>query len=269
MKAKKVLFITTEMTPFVPDTYRSLKARNLSQTVQEYGYEVRTFSPKWGIINERRYQLHEVIRLSGMNIIIDDTDHPLLIKVASIAGTRMQVYFIDNDEFFLRREMLTDPDGNEYADNGERSIFYVRGVLETLKKLRWIPDVIHCHGWATSLVPLFIKKAYQNEPSFCDAKVVFSMSAPEFKQDYGKKFLDIIPFRDIKPRDYNDICTDHCTADDLTKIAAKWSDGVVCEDADVSADVIEYVKSIGKPMLEHQDENNFAEAYSEFYDSLL
>lgn len=158
MSAKKVLFITQEITPYVPESNLALIGQNLPQAIQDKGREIRTFMPKWGIVNERRNQLHEVIRLSGMNLIIDDTDHPLIIKVASIQAARRQVYFIDNDDYFQHRQMTCDENGNDYEDNGERAIFYARGVLETVKKLRWCPDVIHCHGWMSAMVPLYIKK---------------------------------------------------------------------------------------------------------------
>ena len=145
--AKKVLFIKQEISPYVPESELSIMGRDLPNKMQEAGYEIRTFMPKWGNINERRGQLHEVIRLSGMNLIIDDTDHPLIIKVASIPQTRLQVYFIDNDDYFMKRLMAEDENGQEYTDNGERAIFFARGVLETVKKLRWVPDIIHCQGW--------------------------------------------------------------------------------------------------------------------------
>ena len=162
MAKKKILFINQEITPYVPDTDLSLMGKALPQAIQEKGYEIRTFMPKWGTINERRGQLHEVIRLSGMNLIINDTDHPLIIKVASIVNTRVQVYFIDNDDYFTKRRMITDENGEDYADNGERAIFFARGVLETVKKLRWVPDVIHCQGWMSAVVPLYIKTAYHD-----------------------------------------------------------------------------------------------------------
>ena len=152
-KATKVLFIAQEITPYLPDSEIATLCRNLPQGIQERGHEIRTFMPKYGNINERRNQLHEVIRLSGMNLIINDTDHPLIIKVASIQSARMQVYFIDNDDYFQRKQVLTDDNGNEFEDNDERSIFFVRGVMETVKKLRWAPDIIHCHGWLTALAP--------------------------------------------------------------------------------------------------------------------
>ena len=269
MKAKKILFITTEMTPFVPENTKSLKGRNLPQAIQDLGHEIRTFSPKWGIINERRNQLHDVIRLSGMNLIIDDTDHPLIIKVASIQAARMQIYFIDNEDFFQRKGIEADSDGNEYTDNGERAIFYARGVLETVKKLRWVPDVIHCHGWATAVAPLLIKNAYQDEPSFAEAKVVFSASSNEIKTNMGEKFIQSIPFKDITTDDVADICTGICDYNSLAKIAVKFSDGLILDDNKVSKEITDYAKEIGKPILKAQPEDTYAQAYSDFYDSLM
>ena len=149
--AKKILFINQEITPYVPDTDLSLMGKSLPQVIQDLGHEIRTFMPKWGVINERRGQLHEVIRLSGMNLIIDDTDHPLIIKVATIVQTRVQVYFIDNEEYFSRRHMTRDEQGKDYADNGERSIFFARGVLETVKKLPGCLTSSTCRdGWEQS-----------------------------------------------------------------------------------------------------------------------
>ena len=253
MKANKVLYITTEMIPYVSENPLSVKGRFLPQQIQELGHEIRTFSPNWGNINERRNQLHEVIRLSGMNIIIDDTDHPLLIKVASLQEARMQIYFIDNDEYFSRRGVLADETGQEYTDNGERAVFYARGVLETMKKLRWIPDVIHCHGWAAAIAPLLIKRAYQDEPSFCDSKVVQRS----------------IPFKDITSKDIADMCTGNCTYEELAKIAIKFSDGVVFESKRMPTEITSYAKSLGRPILTYQGDEGYAEAYSAFYDSLI
>lgn len=269
MKAKKILFITTEMVPFVPENFCSLRGKTLPQSIQDLGHEIRTFSPDWGIINERRNQLHEVIRLSGMNLIIDDTDHPLIIKVASLPSARMQIYFIDNDDFFTRKGIKADEDGNEYTDNGERAIFYARGVLETVKKLRWTPDVIHCHGWASAIAPILIKKAYCDEPSFAETKVVFSTTADELTGDMGERFVRSIPFRDITTSDVEDICTDKCDYTGLAKIAVKFSDGLILEDSKVSKDIIEYAQSLGKPVLKAQKEEDYAKAYSEFYETLI
>lgn len=267
MKAKKVLFITSEMTPFVPESPRAKKGREMPQAIQELGHEIRTFSPNWGIINERRNQLHEVIRLSGMNIIIDDTDHTLVIKVASIAAARMQIYFIDNDDYFTRRQLITDEQGNEYTDNGERAVFYARGVLETVKKLRWVPDIIHCHGWITSFAPLYIKRAYQDEPSFCDTKVIYSATAPEFKTDLGPTFQQSIPFRTIKQHEIADITTGQCTFEEMEKIAVKYADGLIVDDKKTPRSIAKYAKEIGKPVLTYKED--YAQAYSDFYESLM
>jgi starch synthase len=268
MKAKKILFITQAMVPFVPEDEKSIMGRYLPQSIQELGHEIRTFTPKWGIINERRNQLHEVIRLSGMNIIIDDTDHPLIIKVASIPQARMQIYFIDNDDYFTKRQMIFDEDGKEYEDNGERAIFFARGVLETVKKLRWVPDVVHCHGWVTALAPLFIKKAYADEPSFAETKVVFSASSPEFSNDLGELTRNCIPFRDAKLSDVVDVCSEKFGYDELQKIAIKFSDGVVLDDEKVNTDVVDYAKSLGLPVLPYQGED-YKDAYHEFYEQVM
>lgn len=266
-KANKVLFITQEITPYVSESEMSLVGRNLPQAIQEKGREIRTFMPKWGNINERRNQLHEVIRLSGMNLIIDDTDHPLIIKVASIQSARMQVYFIDNDDYFQNRLQVTDENGEEYEDNDARAIFYARGVLETVKKLRWCPDIIHCHGWMTALAPLYIKKVYKDEPSFRDAKVIFSLYEDDFKQPFhadfsNKLLLKGIAKKDIaglkEPIDYTALC----------KLAADFSDGIIQQSEHVNEEVLNYARESGKPVLEYQSPENFAEACNDFYDKV-
>lgn len=269
MKAKKILFITQEMVPFSAENHKSFMGRYLPQYIQELGHEVRTFTPKWGNINERRNQLHEVIRLSGMNLIIDETDHPLIIKVASIPAAHMQIYFIDNDDYFMKRQMVSDENGTEYDDNGERAIFYARGVLETVKKYRWVPDIIHCHGWISALTPLYIKKAYADEPSFCDTKVVFSASEPEFHNDLGEHTAHCIPFRNALPEDIADIVSEKFGYDELQKIAVKFSDGLILDSENVSTDVIDYAKQREIPILGYKPETDFANAYNDFYDQIL
>ena len=159
-KKARVLFVSQEVTPYLDETPMSTIGRQLPQGIQERGKEIRTFMPKYGIINERRNQLHEVIRLSGMNLIIEDADHPLIIKVASIQAARMQVYFIDNQEYFERKHVLTDKKGDHFADNDERAIFFCRGVIETVKKLGWAPDVVHCHDHHTGLIPFMMQNCY-------------------------------------------------------------------------------------------------------------
>ena len=266
-KANKVLLITQEITPYVSESEMSLVGRNLPQAIQEKGREIRTFMPKWGNINERRNQLHEVIRLSGMNLIIDDTDHPLIIKVASIQSARMQVYFIDNDDYFQNRLQVVDENGVEYEDNDARAIFYARGVLETVKKLRWCPDVIHCHGWMTALAPLYIKKAYKDEPSFRDAKVVFSLYDNDFKEPFHPDFASKLLLKGISKKDVADL-KEPVDYTALCKLAVDYSDGVIQQSEHVNEEVIAYARQIGKPVLGYQSPEIFADACNDFYDQV-
>jgi starch synthase len=194
MEKKKILFVSQEIAPFVQKSDISNFTRRLPQSIQEAGKDIRVFTPKFSCINERRHQLHEVIRLSGMNIIIDDKDHPLIIKVASIPTARLQVYFIDNEEFFDRKNILKDEDDKYYTDNDERSMFFCRGVLETVKKLGWKPDVIYCHGWMASLMPLYIKKIYNKDPHFSDSKVILSIYDDEINVNWDNRFPEKLKF---------------------------------------------------------------------------
>ena len=258
MAKKKILFINQEITPYVPETEMSIMGKALPQAIQEKGHEIRTFMPKWGNINERRGQLHEVIRLSGMNLIINDTDHPLIIKVASIQQARVQVYFIDNDDYFAKRQMEKDEMGNDYPDNGERAIFFARGVLETVKKLRWVPDIIHCQGWMSAVVPLYIKTAYHDEPSFANTKVVTSL----FTNTLHKKCVE---FRDAKAEllaDYND----NFDFEEMGKLAIDYSDGVVLASPNVDDMLVNYTNEKNIPLLGYQED--FADAYEEFYNQI-
>ena len=267
MKAKKVLFITQEITPYVPESPMSLIGRKLPQAVQENGREIRTFTPKWGIINERRNQLHEVIRLSGMNMIIDDTDHPLIIKVASIQSARMQVYFIDNDDYFHPRLMTTDENGVEYEDNDVLAIFYARGVLETVKKLRWCPDIIHCHGWMSAMVPLYIKTAYRDEPSFRDSRVVYSMYEDGFQNNLKENFKNQVLFKDMTAEQLEGISA-QVNASELNKLAIQYSDGLIQSAPDVHPELMEYAQQRGILTLPYQGEENYASSFCDFYDQV-
>lgn len=269
MSPKKVLYITTEITPYVAETEMSLIARNLPQGIHERGKEIRTFMPKFGIINERRNQLHEVIRLSGMNLIIDDTDHPLIIKVASIQSARMQIYFIDNDDFFQRRGLLFDEDGTEFPDNDERSIFYVRGVMETVKKLRWTPDLIHCHGCMTALAPLYIKKHYKADPFFKNSKVVYSIYDDEFKSDFGPKFAQKAKLGGVCQADLKHLKT-NADFEALTKLAIDFSDGVIQGSPLINDKVRDYaINSENARFLDYNGQEDYIDAFNEFYDSIL
>ena len=265
MAKKKILFINQEISPYVPDNAMSIMGRTLPQTIQERNHEIRTFMPKWGMINERRGQLHEVIRLSGMNLIINDTDHPLIIKVASIQSAKVQVYFIDNDDYFGKRLMEKDEQGEDYPDNGERAIFFARGVLETVKKLRWVPDIIHCQGWMSAVVPLYVKTAYHDEPSFAEAKVITSLFTQKLDKDLGSNFKQCLEFRDVRAdllSNYND----NFDFIELGKLAIDYSDGIVQSEALVNDELLAYARNKNIPILDYSEQ--VAENCEGFYDQL-
>jgi starch synthase len=265
MKASKVLFITQEITPYVAETEVSTFGRKVPQAIQETGREIRTFMPKWGNVNERRNQLHEVIRLSGMNLIIDDTDHPLIIKVASIPSARMQVYFIDNDDYFQHRLLAKDENDEEYDDNDERAVFYARGVLETVKKLRWYPGIIHCQGWASAIVPLYVKKAYNEDPSFRDAKVVFSLFDDKLEKPLQADIINKLILKGIDRSEVESILPADANYDDLMKLAISYSDGVIQSSPNVNPELLEYARSKNIPVLEYHPFETFAEACNKFF----
>lgn len=266
MKAKRILFITQEIFPYVPESPMADAGRNIPEAIQNMGYEIRTFMPRWGNINERRNQLHEVIRLSGLNISIDETDHPLIIKVASIQAARMQVYFIDNDDYFHKRMMIADEDGNEYTDNIERAVFYARGVLETVKKLRWVPDVIHCQGWASSIVPLYIKTAFREDPPFAQTKVVFTAydEMPRLAPPANTKAS--IVFRDASAEVLEASGIDFSQPDALGQLAIKFADGFI--QAGAANALNTYAQEQGIPTLQAPEEGLTADDYSAFYQQL-
>lgn len=267
MKKAKVLFVSQEIMPYMDETPMGRIARYLPQGIQERGKEIRTFMPRYGSINERRNQLHEVIRLSGMNLIINDTDHPLIIKVASIQAARMQVYFIDNEEFFQRKFILQDKKGVDFADNDERSIFFCRGVIETVKKLGWAPDIVHCHGWFTGLLPLYLKKSFRDNPLFADTRVVYSVYDDEFTNPLHKDFSKKIAFEGIDKNDLDGLKTPTFT--NLSKLAIDYSDAVIKGSPKLNSDVEKYIKKSGKLALDFKGVDEYIDAYSEFYDAVL
>lgn len=268
MNVKKVLFINQGITPYVPSTAVSERGLALPRAIQESGAQIRTFLPQWGCINERRNQLHEVIRLSGMNIIIGGNDHSLIIKVASLQSAKMQVYFIDNDDFFDKRGMECGDDGEEYSDNGERAIFYARGVLETVKKLRWQPDVVYCQGWISAIAPLYIKTAFRDEPVFEGTKVVFEVNdvrlARQLPEDFGACLLTRNVSRTLLKKEG----LKFGGSDELIKLGIKYSDGVVLASGGVAPEIADYAKQTGKPMLQFSEEADYAERFGALFDSL-
>lgn len=265
---KRILFINHEMMPYVPESELSKMGRDLPQRAQEAGYEVRTFMPKWGNINERRGQLHPVIRLSGINIVIGDTDQPLLIKVASIsAQSRIQVYFIDNEDYFNKRQLTTENEtGIEYSDNGERAIFFARGVLETVKKQRWIPDIIHCQGWMGAVVPFYLKTAYKDEPTFANTKIITSLFHKQIKSSLGENFKEYLEYREASSallEKYND----SFDATELGKLAIDYSDAVVEAGPNVNKELLSHAKKAKLPILKYPGED-YIQAYTELYNKL-
>jgi len=267
MESVKVLFVSQEITPYLPENEMSHIGRYLPQGIQEMGKEIRTFMPRYGSINERRNQLHEVIRLSGMNLIIDDTDHPLIIKVASIQSARMQVYFIDNEDYFHRKATMQDAEGKYFEDNDERMIFFARGVLETVRKLRWSPDIVHCHGWFTSFVPVYLKKADSEDPLFADSKVVFSLYNNGFDKPLNKRLQEKAILDGVSKDDL--AALQDSKYDSLTKLALQYSDAAIHGSVDLPKNTIDVINESGVPSLDYQLPEKYIEEYSVFYENIL
>lgn len=267
MEKTKVLYVSQEITPYLEASEISSASRKLPQGMQEKGREIRVFMPRYGCINERRHQLHEVIRLSGMNLIINDNDHPLILKVASIPSARMQVYFIDNEDFFQRKAVLCDAKGKFFSDNDERSLFFIRGVIETVKKLGWSPDIIHCHGWMTAIMPAYLKKIINDDPHFADSKVVFSTYGEGFDGSLEKSMSKKLEMEGFDAKDL-ELIKDP-TFENLSKFAMQYADGVIEGSGDLNGELKKYIDSLSKPVLEYSDEEALVAACSEFYDRVL
>ena len=232
--------------------------------------EIRAFMPKYGSINERRNQLHEVIRLSGMNLIIDDSDNSLIIKVASIQSARMQVYFIDNEDYFQNRETLIDKNEEEYDDNEERSIFFIRGVMETIKKLRWVPDVIHCLGWFSALAPLYVKKGYKDDPCFKDAKVIYSLYDETFKKPFNKNVAEKLRFDGIGEPEIKKVKgRGEMNYQNLMKLAIDFSDGIILGSQNIDPEIMKYLEEEKTEFLPYQsDFDKSVEEIESFYNKI-
>ena len=239
----------------------------LSQNTQESGKDIRMFLPRFGTINERRHQLHEVIRLSGMNLIIDDFDHQLIIKVASIQKLRMQVYFIDNEEFFPWKQMFTNLDGSFMNNNDERMIFYCKGVIETVRKLGWKPDIIHCQGWFSSLVPMYIKKLYSEDPLFEDVKIIYSVFNNSFNGKLSNSLPEKLLFEDLQKKDVARI--KDSTVINLHKFAIDYADAVVQASPKIDKRVLLHIKSSSKPFMKYPGKEDYVDAYQNFYEQFV
>ena len=269
MGKKKVLFISQEIYPYLPETEMSLIGRHLPQQIQEDDKDVRIFMPRYGIVNERRHQLHEVIRLSRMNLIVDDFDHQLIIKVASIQQARMQVYFIDNEDYFPKKRYFHDEEGKFFENNDERMIFFCKGVIETVRKLGWAPDIIHCHGWISSLVPLYIKKLYKEDPLFSNSKVIFSVYDSDFKgelnSEIGEKLLfeTTLNEKDIKGLKLPDFVS-------LNKFAIDYADAIIKVSNKIDKRILKHIDVCGKPVMIHPggEDGAYVDTYADFYEEL-
>ena len=268
MASRKILYVCQEIMPYLPETELSTLSRRLVQAMQERGNEIRTFMPRYGCINERRNQLHEVIRLSGMNLIIDDNDHQLIIKVASIPSARIQIYFIDNDDFFARKAVITDAEGNEFEDNDERAIFFARGVLETVKKLNWSPDVVHCIGWMSAVVPIYLKKVFNDDPLFRDVKVVVSLCDDRFEQPFNEGFAQKVANEGVKDEKLADLTLP--SYENLYRFVIDYADGIVVASENANPTLVEYARQSGKPVMEfeNKEEAEMFDNYNRFYEEL-
>ncbi len=261
-----MLFVSQEITPYTPENQMSIISRQLPQGILEAGKEIRAFMPRFGCINERRHQLHEVIRLSGMNLIINDFDHPLIIKVASIPAARMQVYFIDNEDYFSRKAVTIDKNGNIFADSDERMIFFCRGVIETVRKLGWDPHIVHCSGWMSALLPMYLRRSFADDPLFAQSRIIYSIYDDEFKQTLNKDFASKVYFEGIEKDDLKHLKSGTYTG--LIKNAIDFSDAVIKVPSKVNSDLEKYLKKVEKPVLDHPGED-YIDLYNDFYDLVL
>ncbi len=267
MEKTKILFVTQDITPFMKDSHMGLISRYLPQGIQERGREIRTFMPRFGNINERRNQLHEVIRLSGMNLIIDDTDHSLIIKVASIQQARMQIYFIDNEDYFHRKYVYRDKNNVFFADNDERAIFFSRGVLETVKKLGWSPDIVHCHGWMSALTPVYVKKVYQENPLFAGSKVIVSVYDDDFTEPLHNSLQAKLKHENIALKDLKHFKSPDYVS--LMKATIDLADGIIIASEKINSELAEYIEKSGKKTLPFQNGDDYIDVYNDFYEKIL
>ena len=265
MKDKRILYVSSEVVPYLPETEISSMSFEAPRMVNKQGGQIRIFMPRYGNINERRHQLHEVIRLSGINLVINDLDMPLIIKVASIPKERIQVYFIDNEDYFKRKATLTDEEGKLYADNDERAIFFAKGVIETVKKLNWSPDIIHVNGWLASLLPLYLKEYYKNEPLFNDSKIVTSVYNQSFDGTLDNNMINKVKFDNIDESLVKAL--ESPTYSNLMKVAIDHSDALIKGSSEIPKELEDYLKNSKKPVLDYFSMDEFADPYTEFYNT--
>ncbi|MCQ2280183.1 MAG: glycogen/starch synthase [Bacteroidales bacterium] len=273
MAKKRILYVAPEIFPYLQESYTSNVCRFLPQGIQERENEIRTFMPKFGCINERKNQLHEVIRLSGQNIIVDNSDHPLIIKVASLQVVRMQIYFIDSDDYFKRKQLYRSPEGAFFDDNDERMIFFAKGVIETVRKLGWAPDIIHCHGWITSLLPIFIKTCYKDNPFFQDTRIVYSIYNDQFDEKLDEHFAKKLAGTGIDEQFIGGL--ENAGFPELMKKALEFSDAAVIAHPDIDPRLNDIISQYQRPLFTHPAGTNpvvsaeYVDQYNDFYDDLM
>jgi starch synthase len=267
MEKKRILLITQELDPYTAISQISELVAKMPKFLQDNGFELRILMPRYGTINERRHKLHEVVRLSGINIIVDNDDYPLRIKVASLPGSRLQVYFLENDEFFRRKSVFADENGKIYEDNPERAIFFCKGVIETVKKFGWAPDIVACHGWMTSLLPSYIRTAYKTEPLFEQAQIVYAVyDCPEAVHGeqvfYEKAMINKLTADSLE-------AYGHGAEFSLNRGAIKFADAVLEGNENLGDFVDEVMGSDIKPVLRWTGASTHLKDMVAFYESLI
>ncbi len=266
MEDKRILYVSSEVVPYLAENEVSLMSYDVPKMVNDQGGQIRIFMPRYGNINERRHQLHEVIRLSGMNLVVNDLDMPLIIKVASIPKERIQVYFIDNDEYFKRKATFSGEDGVLYPDNDERAIFFAKGVIETVKKLNWVPDIIHVHGWMAAMLPIYMKHYYKNEALFSETKIISSVYGQSFDGTLDTELINKVKFDGVPQEAISDL--ESPDYENIMKASILHSDGVIIASEQVSPSLTKFIESSGKPFLPFASKETFANAYTSFYKNL-
>ena len=267
MKDKRILYVSSEVVPYLAENEVSLMSYDVPKMINDQGGQIRIFMPRYGNINERRHQLHEVIRLSGMNLVVNDLDMPLIIKVASIPKERIQVYFIDNEEYFKRKATFADEEGIMYPDNDERAIFFAKGVVETVKKLNWVPDIIHVHGWMAAMLPVYMKHFYKNEALFSDTKIVTSVYSQSFDGTLDVEMINKVRFDGVPDEAITELEVPNY--ENIIKTTVRNSDAVIIASEGLSPSLTKFIESSGKPFLPLKHKEEFAVAYTEFYKNML
>ncbi len=265
---KRVLFLTQEMSPYTELSEISALLKILPLFTQDNGMEIRVLMPRFGNINERRHRLHEVVRLSGMNIIIDDDDYPLIIKVASLPGARLQIYFLDNEEFFKRKFVFRDGSKKLFEDNQDRMVFFCKGAVETVRKFGWAPDVVHCHGWMTSLVPLYLRTAYKDDPLFKKSKIIYSLYNESLHENFKEDFFTKASINNLQPKDL-EAYQDGNGGVNLHKGAIQYADALIQGAKELDPALAKEAKGSKKQMLEHQEPEDILQVYFDLYKELM